>query len=100
MCIMLLAAFFQSCYKNPVACFSISVNTDSIHVNQPVIFNGECSLHASEYYWLFYTIKDTLIYYNPIDTVTFKDTGAVYIELDVLNGSTFGSVYETIKVKP
>lgn len=94
------AVFMQSCYRSPVACFSISVNTDSIYVNKPVTFDGTCSYLAKEYFWQFETKKDTLGSFNAVDTETFTDTGNVIVVLSVLNGNQVSSVSQTIHVRP
>jgi len=94
-------AIVQSCDRSPSACFTINVNTDSIHVNQPVTFNGTCSYLADEYFWQFQEANDsTLGSYNSVVTETFSDTGNVSITLTVLKGSQTASTSQTIHVKP
>ena len=36
---------------NPVACFTVNVPQDSIHVNEQVFFSAACSQKADDYIW-------------------------------------------------
>ena len=89
----------QSCSKTPIACFSITPGLDSIHVNDTVIFNANCSAFAGSYNWQFYNNSDSLAF-TSIVTKVFKDTGSVDVYLLVTSGNNFAGADQTIKVQP
>ena len=87
----------QSCSKIPVACFNTTPPLDSIYVNQPVIFNANCSTLADAYYWQFYNNSDSTAF-TPMVTKYFKDTTTVNVYLLVTNGGNFAGVNYSITV--
>jgi hypothetical protein len=89
----------QSCSKTPVACFTTTPNMDSIHVNQPVVFNANCSIFAGSYNWQFYDNPDSIAF-TPTVTKVFKDTGSVQIYLLVTWGNNYAGTTQTITVLP
>ncbi len=95
--VMILAV--QSCSKTPVACFNTSVSLDSIHVNQQVTFNANCSVNADSYNWQFYNNQDSIAF-TSIVTKVFKDTGTVNVYLLVTGGRTAAGANVNIKVQP
>jgi PKD repeat protein len=90
----------QSCRKSPFACFTTSVNIDSIRVNVPVTFNALCSSYAGSYNWQFGSGDSADVQFNAVVTETFKDTGDVDVYLLVTNGGKQNSTDETIHVHP
>ena len=95
--ILILA--IQSCSKTPIACFSTTPDMDSIHVNQPVTFNANCSVYAGSYNWQFYNNVDSIAF-NSIVTKTFKDTGTVQVYLLITYGNQYAGVTKNIVVRP
>src|ERR1035437_7110033 len=91
--IVLLGA--QACSKTPIACFNTTPSLDSIHVNQPVIFNAGCSALADRYNWQFYNNPDSIAC-TPIVTKIFKDTSTVNVYLLVTNGGNYAGVTSNI----
>lgn len=88
-----------SCNRAPFACFSTSVDVDSIYRYQPVTFVASCSNNADEYFWQFYD-KDDSTEFGYAVTRTFYDTGAVNVYLLVTSGRKTSSTLQTIYVKP
>ena len=95
----LLLLIVQSCSKEPVACFTTTPNMDSIHVNQPVVFNANCSIYAGSYNWQFYNNTDS-IDFTPTVTKVFKDTGSVQVYLLVTWGNNYAGITQYITVMP
>lgn len=95
--IMILA--IQSCTKTPIACFNTTPGPDSIHVNQPVVFDARCSIFAGSYNWQFYNNPDSIAF-TPTVTKTFTDTGTVNVYLLVTWGNQYAGVEQNIKVLP
>ena len=89
----------QSCSKTPVACFNTSPPMDSIHVNQTVTFNANCSINAGSYNWQFYDNLDSVAF-TSIVTKVFKDTTTVNVYLLVTDGNNSAEVTTNIKVLP
>ena len=89
----------QSCSKTPVACFTTSIDPDSIHVHQTVTFNATCSVFAGSYNWQFYNNVDSIAF-TPTVTKTFNDTGTVNVYLLVTSGNNYAGVTRDIKVLP
>ncbi len=89
----------QSCSKTPIACFTTSIDADSIHVNQTVTFDATCSIYADSYNWQFYNNVDSIAF-TPTVTKTFTDTGTVNIYLLVTSGNHYAGYTQNIKVKP
>ena len=94
----LLIAGAQSCSRTPIACFNTSPPLDSIHRNQPVIFNATCSFDAGNYYWQFYNNRDSTAY-TPMVTKFFKDSGTVNVYLLVTSGNNYAGVNYDITVQ-
>ncbi len=88
----------QSCSKTPVACFNTTPPLDSIHINQPIIFDANCSTLADAYYWQFYNNTDCTAF-TPLVTKYFKDTTTVNVYLLVTNGGNFAGVTYNIVVQ-
>ena len=89
----------QSCSKTPIACFSTTPSMDSIHRNQPVIFNAGCSALADSYNWQFYDNPDSIAF-TQIVTKVFADTGTVNVYLLVTAGGNYAGEIQNIKVLP
>ena len=96
---VLVVLAVQACSKTPVACFNTTPPLDSIHVNEPVTFNGTCSIFADGYNWQFYNNVDSTVF-TPVVTKIFKDTGTVNVYLLVTSGNHFAGVNTNIKVQP
>jgi hypothetical protein len=95
----IIALGVQSCSKTPIACFTTTPNMDSIHVNDTVIFNANCSVFAGSYNWQFYNNQDSVAF-TAIVTKVFRDTGKVDVYLLVNDGNNFADVDQTILVLP
>jgi PKD repeat protein len=95
--VMVLAV--QSCSKTPIACFTTTPSMDSIHRNQTVIFNANCSALADSYNWQFYDNMDS-VNFTPIVTKVFKDSGTVNVYLLVTNGNNYAGMTQNITVLP
>ena len=87
----------QSCSKTPIACFNTTPSLDSIHINQPITFDANCSTLADAYYWQFYNNRDCTAF-TPMVTKYFKDSAVVNVYLLVTNGNNFAGVTYNITV--
>ena len=85
------------CGSKPFACITVEGNEDSIHVNQPVTFNGFCSSNAEQYNW---EVNLDSIYFNPRITLTFTTTGQQEIYLLVSNKGKSAGTIKKIIVRP
>lgn len=85
---------------NPVACFTVNVPPDSIHVNEQVYFSAACSEKAEGYIWQVLSAFDTSGSYNQGFDQTFTDTGAVTVNLTVTNGDKSNFATQTFHVIP
>ena len=94
---LLLLLIFQSCGRKPFACFRTDVDEDSIHVNEPVIFNSVCSSNGNSFFWEFYDNEDS-IFFTPTVQKIFYDTGNVKVFLLVTNGNKSSTVSREIHV--
>jgi len=95
----IIALAFQSCSKTPIACFNTTPGMDSIHVNQPVVFDAGCSIYAGSYNWQFYNNVDSIAFTRTV-TKVFKDTGTVQVYLLITYGNQYAGETQNITVLP
>jgi len=95
----ILLGGLSACNKQPVACFNTTPAMDSIHINQPVIFDATCSINAGSYNWQFYDNTDS-VNFTPVVTKVFKDTGTVNVYLLIVSGNNYAGDNVNITVLP
>lgn len=97
--VLLVAIIMASC-SSPNACFVVSADWDSIHVNKPYVFDAGCSSKSGEAVWQFQGPGDSTIYYNKVVTKTFTDTGNFNVELVIVRSNKTGAASRSFKVRP
>lgn len=98
--ILFASVVVSSCGIKPFPCYTTSIPIDSIHVNQPVTFDAECTDPGKEFFWEINTPSDSFTYIQKKFTHTFDSAGTVELYLYVINGAKSASRKDYFTVLP
>lgn len=95
--IVFVVSLMSSCKNAPVACFTVTIQADSIRVGRTVNFDASCTSDASSYYWDFGNGLNA----NGVTAQTIYDSATTYtVNLVTVGSGKSAAISKRVTVLP